>query len=404
MGVQELNAAWVKSGQALSDLQNKANLLVQDEDATAEDIKDIQDKIANATAKRDLAYDNYVNAKADEVAALDNKDTTPLNENEKGMKAKFVDNFKGMIKNDPKIVNMLTSDTDEDGNRVGLTIPEDIQTAIHSLIRQYASLEQYVTVESVTTVTGSRVYEKWSDVTPLANLDDESAEIGDNDDPKLTLIKYAIKRYAGISTVTNSLLKDTAENILAWLSQWIAKKVVVTRNQAIIEQMNAVPAKPTLAKFDDIKDMAIGSVDPAIRATSFFMTNTSGIKTLSKVKDGMGNYLLQRDPTQPERYLIEGKSVVEISDRWLPNNKDVMPLYFGDLKQAVTLFDRENMSLLSTDIGGGAFERDLTKVRVIDRFDVEATDTEAFVAGSFKAIADQPANLGGSSASSTDGE
>src|SRR5699024_10097468 len=130
---------------------------------------------------------------------------------------------------------------------------------------------------------------------------------------------------------------------------------------------------------------------------------TSGIKALSKVKDGMGNYLLQRDPTQPERYLIEGKSVVEISDRWLPNNKDVMPLYFGDLKQAITLFDRENMSLLSTDIGGGAFERDLTKVRVIDRFDVEATDTEAFVAGSFKAIADQPANLGGSSASSTDG-
>ncbi|MDY5164522.1 phage major capsid protein, partial [Leuconostoc falkenbergense] len=51
------------------------------------------------------------------------------------------------------------------------------------------------------------------------------------------------------------------------------------------------------------------------------------------------------------------------------------------------------MSLLSTSIGAGAFEKDLTKIRVIDRFDVVATDTEAFVAGSFKAIADQTANF-----------
>ena len=52
------------------------------------------------------------------------------------------------------------------------------------------------------------------------------------------------------------------------------------------------------------------------------------------------------------------------------------------------------MSLLSTNIGGGAFETDTTKVRVIDRFDVVATDAEAFVPASFKAIADQKGNIG----------
>ena len=60
------------------------------------------------------------------------------------------------------------------------------------------------------------------------------------------------------------------------------------------------------------------------------------------------------------------------------------------------MFDRENMSLLATNIGAGAFEKDQYKIRVIDRFDVEATDSEAFVAGSFKAIADQPANFAAS--------
>ncbi|MGC4441338.1 phage major capsid protein, partial [Streptococcus suis] len=78
-----------------------------------------------------------------------------------------------------------------------------------------------------------------------------------------------------------TLLKDTAENILAWLSDWIAKKVVVTRNLKIIEAMDAVPAKPTIANFDDIKNLALKGVDPAIRSTSFFLTNTSGITELA---------------------------------------------------------------------------------------------------------------------------
>ncbi len=230
-------------------------------------------------------------------------------------------------------------------------------------------------------------------ITALANLDDENTAISDVDAPKLALIKYAIKRYAGMLTATNSLLKDTAENILAWLNQWVAKKVVVTRNKAILEKIAALPSKPNITKFDDIKDLALKGVDPAIRSTSFFMTNTSGITALAKVKNAMGDYLLQRDPTQPERYLLEGKQVVEIADRWLADNAGAHPLYFGDLKQAVTLFDREHMSIEASNVAGDAFSLDQTKIRVIDRFDVEATDSEAFVAASFTAIADQEGNI-----------
>ena len=394
MDIQALNDAWVSAGQHLSDLQNKAALLVNDDAADVDAINSIKNDIEVAKAKRDLAKDNYDRVVEDQAhAVLNDPDAgkKPLNDEEVNIKDKFVKDFVGMMKNDPKVVNLVSSSTDENGNAIGLTIPQDIETAINTLKRQYDSLEQYVNVEKVGTPNGSRVFEKWSDITPLTNLDAEDGVIADNDDPKLSTVKYLIKRYAGITTVTNTLLKDTAENILAWLSSWIAKKVVVTRNTAIIAVMNAAPTKPTLATFDDIKKMALTAVDPAIRATSFFMTNTSGIAVLATVKDADGRYLLQRDVTQPENYMIEGKQVIEIADKWLPSNKGAMPLYFGDLKQAVTLFDRENMSLLSTNIGGGAFEKDLTKLRVIDRFDVKTTDADAFVAGSFTAIADQPA-------------
>ena len=334
-----------------------------------------------------------IEAQAQAVVSMSDDEVEELTDKEKDIKDTFVKNFVSMVKGDPTILAQVSSATDESGNQIGLTIPQDIRTTINKLVRRFDSLEQYVNKESVTTPTGSRVFEKWSDIKPLANLDAEDAAIGDNDDPKLTLVKYAIKRYAGITTATNTLLKDTAENILAWLSDWIAKKVVVTRNLKIIEAMDAVPAKPTITSFDDIKDLALKGVDPAIRSTSFFLTNTSGITELAKVKDAMGNYLLQRDVTQPDRYLIEGKQVVEIADKWLPSKLGNHPLYFGDLKQAVTLFDREHLSLLTTNIGAGAFEKDLTKIRVIDRFDVVTTDKEAFVAGSFKKVADQAGNL-----------
>lgn len=403
VNINDLNEKWVNLGQKVSDLQNQAQLMVDDDATSAEDVADIQTKITNAIAKRDLAHENLVQAQAENVVD-DNVEPTPeLTPKENDLKKKFVDNFKGMIKGIPNVVNQIDSSTDVNGNAIGLTIPQDIQTAIHTLVRQYDALEQYVNVESVSTLSGSRVYEKWSDVTPLANLDADDATIGDNDDPKLAIVKYLIKRYAGISTVTNTLLNDTAENILAWLSSWIAKKVVVTRNQAIIAVMNAVPKKPTVSKFDDIKDMVSTAVDPAVATTSFFLTNVSGLAVLNKVKDAMGNYLLQPDPTQSDVKVIDGKQVKVLADRWLPDVSGSHPLYFGDLKQAVTLFDRQQMSLLSTNIGAGAFEKDLTKIRVIDRFDVEPTDTEAFVAGSFKDIANQTANFAASAATGGQG-
>lgn len=391
--VNELNELWISAGHKVEDLNEKINAALNDDSFSAESFKELKAERDNAKARRDALHEQMIEAQAQAVVAMSDDDVEELTDKEKDIKDTFVKNFVSMVKGDPTILAQVSSATDESGNQIGLTIPQDIRTTINKLVRRFDSLEQYVNKESVTTPTGSRVFEKWSDIKPLANLDAEDAAIGDNDDPKLTLVKYAIKRYAGITTATNTLLKDTAENILAWLSDWIAKKVVVTRNLKIIEAMDAVPAKPTITSFDDIKDLALKGVDPAIRSTSFFLTNTSGITELAKVKDAMGNYLLQRDVTQPDRYLIEGKQVVEIADKWLPSKSGNHPLYFGDLKQAVTLFDREHLSLLTTNIGAGAFEKDLTKIRVIDRFDVVTTDKEAFVAGSFKKVADQAGNI-----------
>lgn len=387
----ELHDLWVAQGDKVENLNEKLNVAMLDDSVTTEELQAIKNERDTAKMKRDMFKEQYTEARASEVANLSEKEKQPLTKTEEEAKDAFIKDFKNLVRG--RYQNLLDSKTDASGSDAGLTIPQDIRTAINTLVRQYDSLQEYVNVENVTTLTGSRVYEKWAEITGLSKIDDEAGQIGANDDPKLSLIRYTIKRYAGISTVTNSLLADSAENILAWLSGWIAKKVVVTRNKAILDVIAALPTKPTLAKWDDIIDLE-AKVDPAIKQTSFFLTNTSGFTALKKVKNAMGDYLMERDVKSPTGYSIDGFAVKEISDRWLANGTGGnMPLYFGDLKQAVTLFDRQHLSLLSTNIGGGAFETDTTKVRVIDRFDVVKTDEEAFVPASFKAIADQKANL-----------
>lgn len=386
MNINQLKDVFDMAGQKVQDLEDEraqfAIDLGKDENShSVDDIKKLNASLKNAKMAQELAKSAYEDARANLNAEPVNKKPLPVKDGKpdaQAMKNQFVKDFK----------NLVTSGTTGTGN-AGLTIPEDIQLQIRTLTRSFASLESLVNVENVTTSHGSRVYEKLADITPLKDLDDESALIGDNDDPELTVVKYLIHRYAGITTVTNTLLKDTVDNIIQWLVNWAAKKDVVTRNAKILEVMGKAPKKPTISKFDDIKDLENNTLDPAIESTSSFITNQSGYNVLSKLKDAEGRYLMQPDVTSPDKYLIDGKPVIRIADKWLPDVSGSHPLYFGDLKQGITLFDRQQMQIDTTNVGAGSFEHDTTKLRFIDRFDVQLIDDGAFAAASFKTVADQ---------------
>ena len=56
-----------------------------------------------------------------------------------------------------------------------------------------------------------------------------------------------------------------------------------------------------------------------------------------------------------------------------------IPLICGDTKEAITLFDREYMSIEISNQAGDLWNKDQTGVKVRDRFDVQATDVNAIV-------------------------
>lgn len=285
----------------------------------------------------------------------------------------------------PAPLAAMKESVDEDG---GLIVPEDITTKITEKRRQFDSLANLVDIIPVSTNKGARTYEKYADMTPLVDVD-ELEDIDELENPKFERIKYVIKDRAGILVLSNDLLSDTREALMEFLVNWLGKKSAVTRNVNILKVLETLK-KQSISTTDDIKDITNVTLDPAIEETTIFVTNQSGFNYLDKLKDKNGNYLLQPDPTNKTKKLLFEKTVHKISNKFLPNggtkSNPKYPLIIGDLKEAIKLFDRQQYSIKSTDVGGKAFYRNSTDVRVIQRDDVALADEEAIVFAEFTGI------------------
>ncbi|MGN7359466.1 phage major capsid protein [Paenibacillus sp. SAF-054] len=269
--------------------------------------------------------------------------------------------------------------SDEDG---GLIVPQDINTMIHERKRQFISLETYVTVEPVSSRSGSRVIEKNADITPFVEIT-ELTDLDDMDNPKFSPVKFDIKDRGGIMPISNSLLNDTDQNLMSYISNWIAKKSVVTRNQLILSLLNT-KAKVKLSGLDDVKKVLNVDLDPSISLGAIILTNQDGFHWLDTQKDSDGRDLLQPDPANPSQKMLKGKTIVVLANRWLPTtgtDTKLAPMIIGDLKEAIVLFDRQQYSIASTNVGGKSFARNSTDVRAIQREDVRGFDLDAVVYG-----------------------
>ena len=101
---------------------------------------------------------------------------------------------------------------------------------------------------------------------------DEYGEIQETDNPKFTPVTYNLVKRAGFLPITNELLRDTDQNIMAYVANWIAKKHVVTKNSLIISVLNTLTSKD-LKDIKAIKKVLNVDLDPAISLSSTIITN-----------------------------------------------------------------------------------------------------------------------------------
>ncbi len=349
-----------------------------------EDAAKAKEELKVLQAKFDLLYDleEEEQRNAEHKAASGNVDKA------KNVVNAFVNVIKAGLKKqqpnteDMEVLNSMKEGTPEDG---GLTVPKDVSTKIKEMRRSEDALEPLVNVETVSTESGSRVIEKAADQTPFDNVEEE-AEFPEISTPQFEQISYKVKKKGGILKVTRELLQDSAENIIGYLKKWIAKKAKATRNALILAKVNEITEGKEVAasSLDDLKDIFNVKLDPAITVSSKVVTNQSGFNWLDKLKDTDGKYVLQPNPTQPTQMLLFGKyPITKVSNKVLKNGGTTeapkYPIICGDLAEAITIFDRETLTIETSTEAGDLWKKDQTGIKVRERLDIQAVDEEAII-------------------------
>lgn len=362
-----------KAKEELKDMQAQFDLLY---DLEADKLDGMEGKVAEGTAKKVLdKTKNIANAFVNAIKAAVGKGA--------------------LSDEDKEILNSMNEGTDEDG---GLTVPKDIRTAVKELRRSEDALENLVNVERVSTLSGSRVIERYADQTPFDNVD-EAAQFPEVSTPQFEKIEYKVKKKGGILKVTQELLSDTAENIIGYLKKWIAKKAKATRNFMIVAKIREITkdAEVPVEGLDELKKIFNILLDPAIALTAGVVTNQDGYNWLDTLKDKDGKYILQPDPTKPTSTLLFGKyPVKKVSNKTMPSvaveGGFKVPIVCGDLKEAITIFDRETLTVDISSSAGDLWGKDQTGIKVRERLDIQSVDEEAIIMAEHLIVTDSDGN------------
>lgn len=277
----------------------------------------------------------------------------------------------------------------EDG---GFLVPEDIDHMIRERRRELNPLAELFTAETTNANSGWRVMDK-APTTGMTALATEIPKdnIAMDDQPEFVKVPFTLTTYGLIIPVSNELANDEVANLFGYLANWFARKHVITENlllKAKLETLTAANIPATDNAIDALKGILNKALDPAISLTASILTNQDGFDFLDQQKDTTGRPLLQPDPTNATNMLFKGRRVKMVSNKLLPSRTvtttgatkgDYFPLYVGDFTQYATLFMRQNLEIVSTDIGGNAFRNNSIEVRGISRMGVSTFDTEAAV-------------------------
>lgn len=280
--------------------------------------------------------------------------------------------------------NTMTEGTKADG---GYTVPEDIKTKINQYKKAMFSLENLVDVEKVSTSTGRRAYQKRAQVEGFKAVT-EGGKIQPSATPQFELLEYAIKKYAGYLPVANELLADSDANIINTLVKWLGEEDVATKNAQILAAIGT-KAETDLKNIDGIKKAINVTLGSAFAGSVIILTNDDGLQYLDTLVDKNGRYLLTPSIQDPaKKVLAVGAStipIVVVPNSVMATKTNKVPFVIGDLKEAVKIFDREKLSIMTSNTAAvgqlNAFEMDLTLFRGIERFDCKVKDSDAFVNG-----------------------
>lgn len=377
--LEQINAVKVE----VKDLAENGDLT-----AAQDKMKELEDKQAR--------YEILKAVEDAPIDAADLEEVVPINPIEEEPKD-AIHEFAQAARNGFRVYNTApTTNNEGSGIQGAYTVPDDIQTRILQWKEARFSLRTLVDSENVTTMSGARTFQKKATQTGFSKVN-EGAAIGAKAGPQFERITYAIDKYAGYLPVTNELLADSDANIADTLIEWLGREAIATENSLILTAINTKSAT-SFTGIDSIKTAINVTLGQAYAGDVVIVTNDSGLNWMDTLKDDNNRYLLQPsiNPAEPmQMYLCVGARrvpLIVIPNAILANDTTSgtkCPIIVGDLKEYCKIFDRQVLTILSSNIakvGTGAdalsaFEQDLTLFRGIMRLDCVVKDAGALVRG-----------------------
>lgn len=243
-----------------------------------------------------------------------------------------------------------------------VVIPEEIVTDILKLKEVEFNLDQYVTVKKVKNGSGKYPVVRQSSVAALPVVE----ELAEN--PELAVkpffqLAYDIKTHRGYFRISREAIEDSQIDVLGELKQWLARTIAATRNSAIINviknggpgedgqttKLSAETVTGTTSKeiVDGLKDAINQHIVPNYENNVAIVSQTAW-NTIDKLADKEDRYLIQQDIKEASTQRLLGAKVVVLPDEMLGTD-GANTLIFGNLKDAITLFDRSQYQAAWTD-------------------------------------------------------
>lgn len=285
--------------------------------------------------------------------------------------------------------SVISENVGEDG---GFAVPEDIKTEINKRLMDTTDISTLVNFEKVYTRSGQRTYEKRAKQTELTNLD-EYGKIEEVDLKQLERIKFNLHDCAGLKTIPNDILQFAGEGLKTFIINWLVDKVRYTKNRKILygvggmNEVQGIMTSKDIVKVDlpanatikDLKKLINVTLPSYFKTSAKWITNQDGFNFLDCLEDKQGKSYLRPDPKNDDVDKLLKKEVVEVPNEVLETKDGKIPMILGDLKALYTYYSDGNFQLLSTNIGGGAFEGNTTKTRLIYKMDGGIVDDEAVI-------------------------
>lgn len=288
-----------------------------------------------------------------------------------------------------------------DRTKGGVAIPSDIVTEIkvYQDATRMFDIRPYITIEPVSTLKGSRPYAvNQPEAAGFASVD-EGVEIQAMYEPTFDELAYLVRKYAGYIPLTNELLEDSVANIYAYIVKWIAENELntyvyqvlhgtgVKSAQGIITEATTATTGALLTRTEKITTVYATDIAVVKKFKTTFnvdletvtgdnikiFTNADGYDYLDGLTDELGKPYLMPDVTKKSGFSFLGREIIKLPKKFLANilvdTNTLTPYIVGDLKQLYTMYDRAQMSVATTNVGGDTWRNDTTELKGIFRFD-----------------------------------